>query len=162
MRGKLPSVHCRYQARTRGDHKGLVASAGPNLKANETRSDKARRLLLPVSCHERPQISLRNIPRHVRHTAGSPNKNPPPPPPPPPPVSETDLLFLKSTYFTTDKFRSESQTFLILWYAFSFLDKNGIHCKVCTISFERPVKYLCDGWHIFPPKYEAWTHYNRP
>ena len=29
--------------------------------------------------------------------------------------------------------------------------------KVCTISFERPVNYLCDTWHVFPPKYEAWT-----
>ena len=35
-------------------------------------------------------------------------------------------------------------------------------CKVCTISFERPVNYLCDAWHVFPPKYEAWTHFNRP
>ena len=34
--------------------------------------------------------------------------------------------------------------------------------KVCTISFERPVKYLSDAWHVFPPKYEAWTHFNRP
>ena len=33
--------------------------------------------------------------------------------------------------------------------------------KVCTISFERPVKYLCDAWHVFPLKYEAWTHFNR-
>ena len=24
--------------------------------------------------------------------------------------------------------------------------------KVCTISFERPVNYLCEQWHIFPPK----------
>ena len=35
-------------------------------------------------------------------------------------------------------------------------------CKVCTISFERPVNYLCDAWHVFPPKYETWTHFNRP
>ena len=36
-------------------------------------------------------------------------------------------------------------------------------CKVCTISFERPVNYLCDASsHVFPPKYEAWTHFNRP
>ena len=33
--------------------------------------------------------------------------------------------------------------------------------KVCSISFERPVNYLCDAWHVFPPKYEAWTHFNR-
>ena len=32
--------------------------------------------------------------------------------------------------------------------------------KVCTISFERPVNYLCDAWQVFPPKYEAWTHFN--
>ena len=32
--------------------------------------------------------------------------------------------------------------------------------KVCTISFERPVNYLCDAWHVFPSKYEAWTHFN--
>ena len=32
--------------------------------------------------------------------------------------------------------------------------------KVCTISFERPVNYLCDAWHVFPPKCEAWTHFN--
>ena len=31
---------------------------------------------------------------------------------------------------------------------------------VCTISFERPVNYLCDAWHVFPPKYEVWTHFN--
>ena len=30
--------------------------------------------------------------------------------------------------------------------------------KVCTISFERPIKYLCDAWHVFPPKYEVCTH----
>ena len=34
--------------------------------------------------------------------------------------------------------------------------------KVCTISFELPVNYLCDAWHVFPPKYEAWTRFNRP
>ena len=33
---------------------------------------------------------------------------------------------------------------------------------VCTISFERPVNYLFDAWHVFPPKYEVWTHFNRP
>ena len=33
-------------------------------------------------------------------------------------------------------------------------------CIVCTISFEPPVNYLCDAWHVFPPKYEAWTHFN--
>ena len=38
----------------------------------------------------------------------------------------------------------------------------GKVCKVCTISFERPVNYLCVAWHVFPPKYEAWTHFNRP
>ena len=43
----------------------------------------------------------------------------------------------------------------------SFQLDNHIYCKVCTISFERPVNYLCDGWHAFPPKYEAWTHFNR-
>ena len=39
----------------------------------------------------------------------------------------------------------------------------GCHLRdgiVCTISFERPVNYLCDAWHVFPPKYEAWTHFN--
>ena len=39
---------------------------------------------------------------------------------------------------------------------------NETYYKVCTISFERPVNYLCDAWHVFPPKYEAWTHFNRP
>ena len=33
--------------------------------------------------------------------------------------------------------------------------------KVCTISFERPVNYLCNAWHVFPPKYKVWTHFNR-
>ena len=23
--------------------------------------------------------------------------------------------------------------------------------KVCSISFERPVNYLCDAWHVFHP-----------
>ena len=32
--------------------------------------------------------------------------------------------------------------------------------EVCTISFERPVNYLYDAWHVFPPKYEAWTHFS--
>ena len=32
--------------------------------------------------------------------------------------------------------------------------------KVCTISFERPVNYLCDAWHVFQPKWEAWTYFN--
>ena len=36
----------------------------------------------------------------------------------------------------------------------------SVFCKVCTISFERPVNYLCDAWHVFPLKYEAWTHFN--
>ena len=40
--------------------------------------------------------------------------------------------------------------------------QNGTMAKVRTISFERPVNYLCDAWHVFPPKYEAWTHFNRP
>ena len=35
-------------------------------------------------------------------------------------------------------------------------------CTNYTISFERPVNYLCGAWHVFPPKYEAWTHFNRP
>ena len=35
-------------------------------------------------------------------------------------------------------------------------------CKVGTISFERPVNYLYDAWHVFLPKYEAGTHFNRP
>ena len=39
---------------------------------------------------------------------------------------------------------------------------NPFGLKVCTISFERPVNYLCDAWHVFPPKYEAWIHFNRP
>ena len=38
----------------------------------------------------------------------------------------------------------------------------GYFSKVCTISFERPVNYLCHPWHVFPAKYEAWTHFNRP
>ena len=38
IRGKLPSVRCGYQPRT---SKGLVAFASPNLKGNETRSDRA-------------------------------------------------------------------------------------------------------------------------
>ena len=37
-----------------------------------------------------------------------------------------------------------------------------IMSKVCTISFEQPVNYLCDAWHVFPPKYEAWTHFDMP
>ena len=32
--------------------------------------------------------------------------------------------------------------------------------KVCTISFERPVNYLWATWHVFPPKYNAWMHFN--
>ena len=40
--------------------------------------------------------------------------------------------------------------------------RGEIERKVCTISFERPVNYLCDAWHVFPPKYEAWTQFNRP
>ena len=44
------------------------------------------------------------------------------------------------------------------WY---ILDISNL-AKVCTISSERPVNYLCDAWHVFPPKYEAWTHFNRP
>ena len=45
----------------------------------------------------------------------------------------------------------------IAWFSFYVQLKKG---KVCTISFERPVNYLCDAWHVFPPKYEAWTHFN--
>ena len=42
------------------------------------------------------------------------------------------------------------------------LKKRKLISKVCTISFERPVSYLCEKWHVFPPKYEAWTRFNRP
>ena len=35
-----------------------------------------------------------------------------------------------------------------------------IYAKVGTINFERPVNYLCDAWHVFPPNYEAWTRFN--
>ena len=31
---------------------------------------------------------------------------------------------------------------------------------VHTISFERPVNYLCDAWHVFSPKYKALIFYN--
>ena len=41
-------------------------------------------------------------------------------------------------------------------------ERHKTSTKVCTVSFERPVNYLCDAWHVFPPKYEAWTHFNRP
>ena len=41
-------------------------------------------------------------------------------------------------------------------------DVNVKSGKACTISFERPVNYLCDAWHVFPPKYKAWTNFNRP
>ena len=44
-------------------------------------------------------------------------------------------------------------------YIFETYENRAI-IKVCTISFERPVNYLCDAWHVFPPKYEAWTHFN--
>ena len=40
--------------------------------------------------------------------------------------------------------------------------KRHVYIKVCTTSFERPVNYLCNAWHVFSPKYEAWTHFNRP
>ena len=43
------------------------------------------------------------------------------------------------------------------WFVLHILPR-----KVCTISFGRPVNYLCDAWHVFPLKYEAWTHFNRP
>ena len=45
---------------------------------------------------------------------------------------------------------------------FGLVQIKGSRVKVCTISFERPVNYLCDAWHIFLPKYEAWTHFNKP
>ena len=45
---------------------------------------------------------------------------------------------------------------------FIFLGASVNEDKVCTISFERPVNYPCAAWHGFPPKYEAWTHFNRP
>ena len=44
----------------------------------------------------------------------------------------------------------------------SFQESMETSGKVCTISFERPVNYLCDAWHVFLPKYEAWTHFNWP
>ena len=40
------------------------------------------------------------------------------------------------------------------------LNSHFVAVIVCTISFERPVNYLCDAWHVSPPKYEAWTHFN--
>ena len=42
----------------------------------------------------------------------------------------------------------------------NWLKNKKVTGKVCTISFERPVNYLYDAWHVFPPKYEAWTHFN--
>ena len=47
------------------------------------------------------------------------------------------------------------------WQFFSWY-RETLPSKVCTISFERPVNYLCDAWHVFPLNYEAWTHFNRP
>ena len=58
-----------------------------------------------------------------------------------------------------DQFQYRSQSLLNL--ARGYFSCNILH-EVCTISFERPVNYLCDAWHVFPPKYEAWTHFNRP
>ena len=45
---------------------------------------------------------------------------------------------------------------------FGLVQIKGSRVKVCTISFERPVNYLCDASHVFPPKYEAWTHFDKP
>ena len=64
-------------------------------------------------------------------------------------VISFDIIDIKST---CDKIKTLDRDF-----------KMDLHiCIVCTISFERPVNYLCDAWHVFPPKYEAWTHFNRP
>ena len=34
------------------------------------------------------------------------------------------------------------------------------HLKVCSINFDLPANYVWATWHVFPPKYNAWTHFN--
>ena len=34
---------------------------------------------------------------------------------------------------------------------FGLVQIKGSRVKVCTVSFERPVNYLCDTWHVFRP-----------
>ena len=74
--------------------------------------------------------------------------------------------------FVEDNFGGVVKNLLLLlykWYIYNNrisksplgFDGFNMFVKICTISFERPV-YLCDAWHVFPPKYEAWTHFNRP
>ena len=78
-----------------------------------------------------------------------------------------------SSFFETAESKNKIHAFVNLYKMKSivmfrnFIAKKGgnvmihkPHFKVCTISFERPVNYLCDAWHVFPLKYEAWTHFN--
>ena len=68
------------------------------------------------------------------------------------------------TYFDTERNCLKSKLELMRYHlvvAFCIIIL-AVYSKVCTINFERPVNYLCDAWHVFPPKYEAWTHFNRP
>ena len=76
--------------------------------------------------------------------------------------------------FTLCTLQPEITALCICFLQFSLIPVQPLHlykslwnlqnrpCKVCTISCERPVNYLCNAWHVFPPKYEAWTHFNRP
>ena len=65
------------------------------------------------------------------------------------------IIFMNDCKRTLLALRDRISSFSIFW---TFT--NLFICIVCTISFERPVNYLCDAWHVFPPKYEAWTHFN--
>ena len=38
-------------------------------------------------------------------------------------------------------------------------DEEGIR-KTQLKSVQSALSDLCDAWHVFPPKYEAWTRFN--
>ena len=78
--------------------------------------------------------------------------------------SQEEVIQLVQLIFTTQDFNRlmqlrpfyfDMQINVSPWFA-----AQKTSAIVCTISFERPVNYLCDAWHVFPPKYEAWTHFN--
>ena len=63
--------------------------------------------------------------------------------------------FLSSMFILRADASATEMLILLLYF-----NSSSIGFIVCTISFERPVNYLCEAWHVFPPKYEAWTHFN--
>ena len=77
-------------------------------------------------------------------------------------INECNVTFYT---YSSEELRNHVFLSIPVWYYIKLelivqFNTRSLQSKVCTISFDRPVNYLCDAWHVFPPKYEAWTYFN--